>query len=223
MAALSYVGAANPWFSLDYIRSSAGDVAAAFAEHVYITAVSVVIATAIAIPLAIFAVRVRYMATPVLVTTGILYTIPALALITGLWPIFGLSTTTVIVALVIYSLLVITRNVIVGLQSVPREVYTAARGMGFEPTQTLIRVGLPVALPALMAGVRLATVSTVGLVMIGALVGHGGLGSIVLNGFTNNFYRAPIVWGTFLTVVLALTLEWLLSRLQRALTPWSDA
>ncbi len=217
------MAATNPWFSLDYIRSSGGDLVAAFGQHLYLTLVSVFIATALAVPLAVLAVRIRGVATPMLITAGVLYTIPALALITGLWPIFGLSTTTVIVALAVYSLLLILRNAIVGLQTVSPEIYTAARGMGFGPTQILIRIGLPLALPAVISGIRLATVSTVGLVMIGALVGHGGLGSIVLNGFTNNFYRAPIVAGTLLTVALALVLEWLLTRMQHALTPWSHA
>jgi osmoprotectant transport system permease protein len=218
-----FTAAANPWFSLDYIRSSGNDLIAALGQHLYLTFASVLIATVIAVPLAVVAVRVRGIATPMLITAGVLYTIPALALITGLWPIFGLSTTTVIVALAIYSLLLILRNAIVGLQSVPAEIYTAARGMGFGPTHMLVRVGLPIALPAVMSGIRLATVSTVGLVMIGALVGHGGLGSIVLNGFINNFYRAPIVAGTILTVALALILEWLLSRAQHAMTPWSQS
>jgi osmoprotectant transport system permease protein len=107
------------------------------------------------------------------------------------------------------------------MQSVPPHVLTAARGMGYRETQMWWRVSLPLALPAVMAGIRVATVSTVGLVMIGALVGHGGLGSVVLNGFTNNFYRAPIVAGIVLTVALALVLEGLLVLLQRLLTPWT--
>lgn len=221
MAALVHANAPNPWFSLDYLRSSYPDIVAAIVEHLTITVIAVSLATAAAIPLALLAVRVRVLTTPVLMVTGLLYTIPALALITGLWPIFGLSATTVIVALALYSLMLIARNVIVGLQSVPPEVYDAARGMGYGPGQTLLRVGLPLSVPALMAGVRLATVSTVGLVMIGALVGHGGLGSIVLNGFTNNFYRAPIVLGTILTVVLALGLEFVLVRVERRVTPWA--
>jgi osmoprotectant transport system permease protein len=215
--------AANPWFSWDYVTSSWQVVGQALIEHLWLTFASVAGATLLALPLAIAAVRWRILATPFLVAAGILYTIPALALITGLWPIFGLTTTTVIVALMLYSLLVILRNTIVGIEGVPREVLTAARAMGYGEWGALVRVAFPVAFPAVIAGIKLATVSTVGLVMIGSLIGHGGLGSIVLGGFINNFYRAPIVIGTVLTVVLAFALEFGLTRLQRRLTPWTVA
>lgn len=220
MAALPSGEANNPWFSSDYVSGSWPTILDALREHVFITFAAVGIATVVSIPLAILAVRVRGLATATLAVSSLLYTIPSLALITGLWPVFGLSSTTVIVALALYSILVIVRNVIVGLQNVPDHVTSAARGMGYRETQILVRVSLPVALPAVMAGIRLATVSTVGLVMIGSLVGHGGLGGIVLDGFTNNFYHAPILLGMVLAIVLALCLEWLLSGLQWALTPW---
>lgn len=221
MAVLPSVEANNPWFSTDYITGSWSTILDALREHVVITVAAVGIATVISIPLAVVAVRVRGLATPTLAISSLLYTIPSLALITGLWPIFGLSSTTVVVALALYSILVILRNAIVGLQNVPRQVTAAARGMGYRETQILVRISLPVALPAVMAGIRLATVSTVGLVMIGSLVGHGGLGGLVLNGFTNNFYHAPILLGMVLAIVLALSLEWLLSGLQWVITPWA--
>lgn len=211
----------NPWFSMDYVTRSWPAILDALVEHIVITVVSVGVATLVAIPLALVAVRVGWLVTPSLVLSGLLYTVPSLALITGLWPVFGLSTTTVIVALALYALLVILRNTIVGLQGVPAHVVSAARGMGYREHQVLLRIGLPIALPAVMAGIRLATVSTVGLVMIGALVGHGGLGQIVLAAFTNNFYRAPIVLGIVLTMALALVLESVLSGVQALLTPWS--
>jgi osmoprotectant transport system permease protein len=206
---------------VDYLTSSWSELASALVEHIAITAAAVVLATAVAIPLAILAVRTRWLATPTLVVGALLYTIPSLALITGLWPIFGLSATTVIVALALYALLVILRNTIVGLQGVPEEVRRAGLGMGYSEGALLVRVGIPMALPAIMAGIRLAAVSTVGLVMVGALVGHGGLGLIVLNGFTNNFYRAPILAGTVLAVILGLLIEWLLVRLEQRLSPWA--
>lgn len=206
---------------MDYLTSSWGELASALVEHVAITVAAVALATAVAIPLAIIAVRTRWLATPTLVVGALLYTIPSLALITGLWPIFGLSATTVIVALALYALLVILRNTIVGLQGMPEEVHRAGLGMGYSEGALLVRVGIPMALPAIMAGIRLAAVSTVGLVMVGALVGHGGLGLIVLNGFTNNFYRAPILAGTVLAVILGLLIEWLLVRLEHRLSPWA--
>lgn len=210
----------NLFFSWGYLTSSWGELVSALIEHIAITVAAVALATAIAIPLAILAVRTRWLATPALIVGALLYTVPSLALITGLWPVFGLSATTVVVALALYALLVILRNTIVGLQGMPEEVRVAGLGMGYSQGALLVRVGMPLALPAIMAGVRLATVSTVGLVMVGALVGHGGLGLIVLNGFTNNFYLAPIVTGTVLAVILGLIFEWLLVRLERRLSPW---
>lgn len=207
--------------STEYLTSSWADLLNALVEHTLITAAAIVLATVIAIPLAVIAVRSRWLVTPTLILGALLYTIPSLALITGLWPIFGLSPTTVIVALALYALMVILRNTIVGLQDMSPEVHKAALGMGYSESSLLIRVGIPMALPAIMVGIRLAAVSTVGLVMVGALVGHGGLGQIVLNGFTNNFYRAPILAGTLLAVMLGLFLEWLLVRLERQLSPWA--
>ena len=220
MAVLPSADGKNPWFSTDYVIGSWAAILDALAEHVMITVSAIALATAVAVPLALLAVRVRWLVTPSLVVSGLLYTVPSLALITGLWPVFGLSSTTVIIALALYALMVILRNTIVGLQGVPGHVTSAARGMGYRENQILLRIGLPMALPAVMAGVRLATVSTVGLVMIGALVGHGGLGGLVLAAFTNNFYRAPIVLGIVLAMMLALVLELLLSGVQRLLTPW---
>lgn len=205
---------------MDYLTSSWSELGAALVEHIAITVAAVALATAIALPLGVLAVRTRWLATPTLIAGALLYTIPALALITGLWPVFGLSATTVIVALALYALLVILRNTIVGLQGIPDHTRKAALGMGYSEGALLVRVGIPMALPAIMAGIRLAAVSTVGLVMVGALVGHGGLGLIVLNGFTNNFYRAPILAGTVLAVILGLFIEWLLVRLERRLSPW---
>ena len=220
MAVLPSADGNNPWFSMDYVTGSWAAILDALVEHVMITVSAIALATVVAVPLALVAVRVRWLVTPSLVVSGLLYTIPSLALITGLWPVFGLSSTTVIVALALYALMVILRNTIVGLQSVPGHVTSAARGMGYRENQILLAIGLPIALPAVMAGIRLATVSTVGLVMIGALVGHGGLGGLVLSAFTNNFYRAPIVLGIVLAIALALLLELLLAGLQRLLTPW---
>jgi osmoprotectant transport system permease protein len=206
---------------MNYLTSSWSDLLAALGEHVLITTAAITLATAVAVPLAVVAVRSRWLVTPTLIAGALLYTIPSLALITGLWPIFGLSATTVIVALALYALMVILRNTIVGLQEIPPEVHRAALGMGYSEGAVLVRIGIPMALPAIMVGIRLATVSTVGLVMVGALVGHGGLGQIVLNGFTNNFYRAPILAATLLAVVLGLTFEWILVVVERRLSPWA--
>jgi osmoprotectant transport system permease protein len=192
----------------------------AFIEHVAITVSAVGLAAAVALPLALIAARARRLVSPLLAASGVLYTVPALALVTALWPVFGLSRTTVVVAVAIYSVLVIFRNAVVGLVDDRRQVRQAAAAMGYLPRQVLLSVDLPLALPAVISGIRLAMVSSIGLVMIGALVGHGGLGGLVLDGFTNNFYRAPIVAGLILATALALFVDALLIFAERALTPW---
>ncbi len=150
-----------------------------------------------------------------------LYTIPSLALFAILAPFTGATRTTVLIGLVLYALLVLVRNTLVGLQSVPDEVVDAARGMGYGPGRMLWQVELPVALPAIMTGVRVATVSTVALVTVGVIVGYGGLGQLLLAGFQNNFYRAEIMTSTVLTVALALVLDLVLLVITRAFTPWA--
>jgi osmoprotectant transport system permease protein len=176
---------------------------------------------AIAIPLAIIVRTWRPLETPALVFTGVLYTIPSLAMITALWPVFGLSALTVIVALALYALLIILRNTLVGLEGVSPTAVDSAQGMGMSRRGILWKVEVPLALPTILAGIRLATVSTVGLVTIGALVGFGGYGTLILNGFINNFYHAEIMTATILTVLLALIFDGLLQLLERLVTPWA--
>jgi len=211
---------ANPWFSLQFARQNTSAIESAVQEHVLLTVVAVVIASAIAFPLAVVAARHPRLAGPVLAVSGVIYTIPSLALFAILSPFVGANRKTVLIGLVLYALLVLVRNTVVGLQAVPDDVRDAARGMGYGPARMLWQVELPVALPTIMAGVRIATVSTVALVTVGVIVGYGGLGQLLLAGFQNNFYRAEIMTSTVLTVALALALDLLLVLLTRALTPW---
>lgn len=211
----------NPWFSLQFARENTSAILSALQEHVYLTVVAVVVASALAFPLAVLAARRPRLAAPVLAVSGVLYTIPSLALFAILAPFTGATRTTVLIGLVLYALLVLVRNTLVGLQSVPLEVVDAARGMGYGPGRMLWQVELPVALPAIMAGVRIATVSTVALATVGVIVGYGGLGQLLLAGFQNNFYRAEIMTSTVLTVALALLLDLVLLLLTRAFTPWT--
>jgi osmoprotectant transport system permease protein len=213
--------APNPWFSWRYLQRNYDDLLLAGREHILITFAAVLLAIAIAVPLALLVRRYRRLQVPVLAMSGVLYTIPSLALITGLWPWLGLTPLTVIAALALYALLVVLRNILVGLDGVAPEVVDAARGMGYGGGRMLWQVQVPLALPTILAGIRIATVSTVGLVTVGALVGHGGFGSVILDGFVNNFFHAQILAGTVLVVVLALALEGLLVLLERALTPWT--
>ncbi len=214
---------ANPWFTWQYVRDNSGDLRSALETHVVLTVESVLIATLVAFPLALLAYRYRWLAGPVLGVTGVLYTIPSVALFAFIAPfsVFGLRKRTVVFGLVIYALLILVRNMLVGLQGVPDDVRESARGMGYSRGRMLWRVELPVALPTIMAGIRVATVSTVALVTVGVLVGEGGLGQLILRGFNNNFYRAEIVTASVLTVALGLAFDLLLASATRLMTPWS--
>lgn len=213
--------APNPWFSWDYVSTHVDTLLVAGREHLLLTLTSVVLAIVIAIPLALLVRRFRRLEAPVLALGGVLYTIPSLALISVLWPIFGLSPWTVVVALAIYALLVVLRNTVVGLKTVPTDAIDAARGMGYSQRRILLKVEFPLAMPTILAGVRIATVSTVGLVTIGALVGYGGYGSMIYSGFLQNFWHAQIMTATLACVLLAIILEVLLQLAERLLTPWA--
>lgn len=213
--------APNPWISVDYVRDNADDILAATAEHVTLTLVSVALGLVLAVPLALLARRFRRLQTPVVGLTGVLYTVPSLALFALLAPITGLTATTVVIGLTGYTLLVLVRNLLAGLDGVPADVVEAARGMGVGPARMLLRVELPLALPTILAGLRIATVSTVALVTVGVVVSHGGLGQLIFSGFINNLYRAEIFTATALCVLLALLAEMLLLGLERLLTPWA--
>jgi osmoprotectant transport system permease protein len=213
--------APNSWFSWSYLRDNTDTILAATRQHVMLTVETVLIAVVVAFPLALLARRFRPLATPVLGLSGMLYTIPSLAMFAFLEPFVGLNERTVLVGLVLYALVVLVRNFLVGLQGVPADVREAARGMGYGPARMLWRVELPIAVPAMMAGVRIATVSTVALATVGVVVGNGGLGQLIFEGFNNNFYRAEIVTGSVLCVALALLADALLAGAARVMTPWS--
>lgn len=213
--------ATNPWVSWDYVSTHLPELLAAGREHVLLTVAAVGLAVLVAFPLAILVRRYRFLMGPVLTVSGVLYTIPSLALISLLWPIFGLSPLTVILALALYALLVVLRNTVVGLDEVDPAVVDTARGMGMSRRAILWRVELPLAMPTIIAGVRIATVSTVGLVTIGALVGYGGYGSLILSGFQQNFWHAQIFTATVACVLLAMVFEVALHWIQRRSAPWA--
>ena len=214
-------GAPNPWFTWRYVRDNRGDLEAAIQEHLLLTVETLAIGLAIAFPLALLAFRYRRLSGLVLGTAGVLYTIPSLALFAFLAPFTGIGRRTVLIGLVMYALLVLVRNILTGLESVPDEVRESAIGMGYGRLRMLWRVELPVAAPAILAGIRIATVTTVALVTVGVIVGNGGLGQLMMRGFYNNFYRAEIVTASVLTIALALLLDLLLAALTRAVTPWT--
>jgi osmoprotectant transport system permease protein len=187
-----------------------------------LTAQTVLIAALVALPLAVVAYWFRPLTGPILALSGVLYTIPSLALLSFIAPYVGTTKpASVLIALVLYALLLIIRNTLAGLNQVPPEARDAAEGMGYGRLSQLLRVELPLALPGIVTGVRLATVSTVALVTVGSLIGYGGLGDLILSGFRNNFYKAQILTGTALSISLALVLDLMLAGLGRLLTPWT--
>ncbi|MFH8797175.1 ABC transporter permease [Streptomyces sp. NPDC017941] len=213
---------ANDWICGEYVRSRSQELTDATLEHVAITGASVLIGVAVALPLALVARRWRFLAAPLLGVTTVLYSIPSLAMFSLLLPFFGLSATLVVTGLVLYSLTILVRNILAGLQAVPEDAREAAKGMGYGPLRLLWEVELPLALPALLAGVRITTVSTVALTTVGAIVDHGGLGTLILDGLDTQF-KAQVLTASVLCVVLAIAADLLLLALQRLLTPWTRA
>jgi osmoprotectant transport system permease protein len=211
----------NPWFSWEYLRQNIDSLLTALTQHVELTVLTIGIATLVAIPLAVLADRVRVLTGPILAVSGVLYTIPSLALFALLGPLLGLSIQTVLIGLVMYALLAIVRNALAGLQQVPADVRDAARGMGFGRVAMLWRIDLPLALPGVVTGLRIATVSTVALVTVGYIVGFGGFGNVILTGFNNNFYRPQIMAGTIGCVGLALVFDLVLVIAAWLVMPWA--
>ena len=212
----------GPLFEWDWVLDHLAEIRTRTWEHVVLTVIAVVSGLVISFPLAIFAFRHRRAYAPITWITGLLYTIPSLALFVLLLPIFGLTTTTAEVGLVSYTLLILIRNTVAGLDAVPADTKEAALGMGYTRRQLLWKVELPLALPVIIAGVRIATVTTIGLVTVTALIGKGGLGEFILEGL-NLFFSTPVVVGAVLSVVLALVADALLLLVQRLLTPWTAA
>lgn len=189
-------------------------------QHVELTVIAMVVGLALSFPLAITAYRHRRIYPPVTWVVGLLYTIPSLSLFALLVPYTGFSLTTAEIGLVSYTLLILVRNLVAGLDAVPPDVREAATGLGYDRRQLLWRVEIPLALPVIMAGVRIATVSTIGLVTITSLIGQGGLGSLILEGF-QEFFATPALAGAVGSVVLAVAADAGLLALQRRLTPWA--
>jgi osmoprotectant transport system permease protein len=215
-------GPGNPWFSWSYVHDNADAIFTALRFHANLTGETVIIALLVALPLAVVAYWIKPLTGPILALSGVLYTIPSLALLALLAPAVGTtSKASVLIALVLYALLVLVRNALAGLSQVPDEVRDAAAGMGYGKLGRLLRIELPLALPGIITGLRLATVSTVALVTVGSLIGKGGLGDLILGGFRNNFYKAEILTGAILCVALALVLDLVLAGVGRLLTPWT--
>ncbi|MGW6604345.1 ABC transporter permease [Streptomyces sp. NPDC055036] len=212
--------ARNEWICGDYLSSRRTILWDAVLQHLHLTFLAILLALVIAVPLALAARRWNWAVGPVLGITTILYTIPSLAMFSLLLPLYGLAASLVVAGLVLYSLTLLVRNVLAGLRAVPEETLEAARGMGYGPIRLLLTVELPLALPAAMAGLRIATVSAVSLVTIGAIVGYGGLGNLIYAGM-NTFFKAQVLTASVLCVIIAVAADLLLLGLQRLLTPWA--
>jgi len=210
----------NAWICGDYLRDRGSDLVEATVQHLWITVASVGLGLLLALPLALLARRYARLESTILGLSTGLYTIPSLALFPLLVPFTGLTPMTVVIGLALYSLTILVRNALEGLRSVPDEVRESAVGLGYSPARLLLRVELPLALPVLMAGLRIATVSTVALTTVGAIVAYGGLGNLLSDGVSEDF-KAEILAASVLCVLLALVLDVLLLGAQRALTPWA--
>jgi osmoprotectant transport system permease protein len=214
---LEYV---DPWVNWTWLGAHIPLFVTAIEQHLILTAIAVAGGLGLSIPLGIAAHRWRALRNPVLAFFDVVYTIPSLALFALLVPYTGLGVITAEIGLIGYTVLILVRNLLVGLESVPPDVLDAADGMGYRPLARLFRVELPLALPAIFAGVRIATVTTIGLVTITALIGLGGLGQLIERGLIENFHT-PLVVATVLSIALALVADLLLIGAQRLAVPWS--
>ncbi|MFF3747105.1 ABC transporter permease [Streptomyces kronopolitis] len=196
-----------------------GELVHLTADHLATAVPAVLFGLLIALPLAVLAHRVRPLRGFVLGASNILYTIPSLAFFVLLLPVTGLTRTTAITGLTAYTLVVLVRNTVEGLDAVPARVREASRAMGTSPLRTLLTVELPLALPVIMAGVRVATVMSISLVSVASYIGYGGLGQLFTDGFQRNF-PTPVIAGVALTLLLALVADAVLVSVQWLCTPW---
>jgi osmoprotectant transport system permease protein len=209
----------------DWISNNLSEeIIPALQGHIYLSFTSVAIALLISLPTGILVSRYRKAYPPVTFITGLLFSIPSLAAFALLVtvPGIGLGPRAVIIALVAYSLLVLIRNVVAGMDSVPEETKDAARGMGLTSRQILFRVELPLALPIIVAGIRIATVTVIGIATIGAYINGGGLGELIFTGISRQFPTRYIV-GAVLATLLAVLADLLLLAVERYLRPWARA
>ena len=211
----------NPTFCPDWVRDNWDSILwPRLVEHVQLTLIAVSIGFVIAFAAALLAYRFGWFEGPFGVVSGLLYTIPSLALFQLLVPVTGLTVTTVEIALVSYTLLILFRNILSGLRGVPPDVLEAARGMGLTRTQTLLRVELPLAVPSIVAGIRIAAVTTISLATVAAFVLPEGLGQPILDGL-RTFFKTKFIAAGALAVLLAIAVDAALVLTQRAVTPWA--
>lgn len=216
------MGPGEPLIRWDWIASHGPTIAVRLQEHLVLAGIALSVGFIIAFALAIAALWRPALYAPIVWVTGTLYTIPSLALFALLIPFTGLSLLTAEVGLVGYTLLILVRNIVIGVRGVPEDVREAANAMGYTPAQRFMRVELPIAVPAIVAGIRVATVTTIGLVTVTAVIGQGGLGALILDGLIL-FFSTPLIVGAVLSVALAVIADAALAAAQRLVTPWARA
>ncbi len=212
----------QPLVRWDWVADHLDDIWAATKEHLVLTGIALGVGLILSVALSLLAIRYRKTYTPITWITGILYTIPSLALFSILVPITGLSVLTAEIGLVGYTLLILIRNIVAGIDGVDPAIKEAAIGMGYTRLRLLIQIEVPLALPVIIAGIRIASVTTIGLVTVAALIGKGGLGFFILQGL-RRFFTTEIVVGAVMSVALAVAIDLLLVLAQHALTPWVRA
>lgn len=210
----------GPLVDWPWIWDHTDDIASRLLQHVELTVIAVSLGFAISLALSLLVVRWRGLYGLVASVAGILYTIPSLALFGVLVTVTGGTTTTAEIALVSYTLLILIRNIVAGLDSVPRDVREAAIGMGLSPPQVLLKVDFPLALPVIVAGLRVATVTTIGLVTIAATIGVDNLGTFITDGL-RKFFMTEVLLGAVLAIALAVVADLLLLGVQRLIAPWT--
>ncbi|HEV8102364.1 MAG TPA: ABC transporter permease [Gaiellaceae bacterium] len=213
----------NGWFCTEWVRQHWGDILQpALVQHIELTLIAVGIGFAISFLLALVGFRFRVFDPPLGALADVLYTIPSIALYQLLVPLTGLTVTTIEIALVSYTLFVLYRNIVAGLRAVPEEVLESARGMGLTRRQTFLRVELPLAAPAILAGLRVATVATISIATVAAFLIYYGLGGPIFDALGQpDIFRTELVAAGGLAILLALAADGLLTLLQRILTPWN--
>lgn len=214
----------KPLVDWTWIGDHLDDIAFRTVQHLWLAAIAVAVGFVIAFGLSLLVVRFRRLYGPVTGLSGVLYTIPSLAMFAALVPITGLSVLTAEIPLILYTLLILIRNIVAGFEAVPREVIEAADGMGFTRGRRLRTIELPLAIPLIITGLRLASVSTIGLVMIVSLIGDnfGGLGLFIKEGI-QTFFPTKVYVGAVLSLVLAFAADAAFVGIERALTPWARA
>lgn len=213
----------NHWFCTSWVRQHWGDTfQPALVQHIELTVIAVGIGFGISFLLALLGFRYRLVDPPLGALTDFLYMIPSLAAFELLVPITGVNVTTIEIPLVAYTLFILYRNIVAGLNGVSAEVLESAHGMGLTRVQTFLRVELPLAAPAILAGLRIATVSTISIATVGAFLIHDGLGAPIFDALDQpDIFRTELLAAGGLTILLALTADALLALVQRAVTPWS--